>query len=644
MSTEYIEIKKLVKSPLNVRKTVSASADDELKASILAHGLMQNLVVTKGKKGKYQVIAGARRLEALKALQADGVLPDDHAVPCQVVTEEHAAEMSLAENVVRLAMHPADRFEAFAALIDQGLTAEQVAVRFGTTVRQVENSMRLARIAPMLIQEFRDEKLSFDALVAFAVIDDHAKQISVYESLSDGQKRRPDAIRNLLTEQMMVASDKLVKFVGFDTYIAAGGITRTDLIGDVVYLENPELLNALATEKLRLAEKELQAEGWGWVRVDQEHDWQVTNGCSRLEPVTADAPEELMAELKRLEEEQLAIGEQIDATEDEEEIGQLSERDHELENLLDGLANQIAAHAKFDPEQMKSAGCYAYIYNDGTFTVERGLVRRADRKAVAKGSSVGLNVDTPAVEKPKGLPESLKRDLAAYRLGVAQAEIAKHPAIAFDLLVFKVAKNALTMRGPSDGPNVSFSREFALGSCKDASEFLKAQMAPLAEDLPKGWLEAGTEADQFLAFQQLSEYQKQAMLAYCVALTLQPKLDDGKKPTAYDVALAQTGASVADYWRPTKENYLARVTKDQLLEIGKELVGGDRGETWARNNANAKKGDIAGELHRTFAEPERDGMTAEQIERVKGWLPDGMAFMAAPEPKPAKGKKAKKAA
>ena len=38
---------------------------------------------------------------------------------------------SLAENTVRLAMHPADEFEAFTALIDKGDTAAQVAERFG---------------------------------------------------------------------------------------------------------------------------------------------------------------------------------------------------------------------------------------------------------------------------------------------------------------------------------------------------------------------------------------------------------------------------------------------------------------------------------------------------------------------------------
>ena len=134
--------------------------------------------------------------------------------------------------------------------------------------------------------------------------------------------------------------------------------------------------------------------------------------------------------------------------------------------------------------------------------------------------------------------------------------------------------------------------------------------------------------------------QKMRLLAYCTALTLKPELaDTGLPPTAYDIALAQTGANVAEYWRPTKENYLSRITKEQLLEIGRELFG----DQSAHRRVNEKKGQLAEALHKAFA-------ASDATDKTKNWLPAGMAFGSAPqvnaeaEPKPAKAKKGKKAA
>jgi ParB family chromosome partitioning protein len=128
---QLIAASRVEKSPLNARRTTAKMGMEELKASLLSHGLMQNLVVTDAGDGQFLVIAGGRRLEAIHLLLAEGKLPQDFAMPCQVVSEERGLEMSLAENTVRLAMHPADQFDAFAALIGNGATAAEVAQRFG---------------------------------------------------------------------------------------------------------------------------------------------------------------------------------------------------------------------------------------------------------------------------------------------------------------------------------------------------------------------------------------------------------------------------------------------------------------------------------------------------------------------------------
>jgi ParB family transcriptional regulator, chromosome partitioning protein len=79
-----IPLDKLVPSPTNVRKTPPSAAEDaELKASIRARGLKQNLVVhpSAGENGVHAVTAGGRRLKALQELGAEGVIPADFKVP-----------------------------------------------------------------------------------------------------------------------------------------------------------------------------------------------------------------------------------------------------------------------------------------------------------------------------------------------------------------------------------------------------------------------------------------------------------------------------------------------------------------------------------------------------------------------------------
>jgi ParB family chromosome partitioning protein len=217
-----IAVTQLEKSKLNARRTGGKVGMDELKASLLAHGLMQNLVVTDTGDGYFRVIAGARRLEAIRSLQAEGKLPDDFAVPCQVVTEDHALEMSLAENTVRLAMHPADQFEAFAALIDKGDTAAEVARRFGVEEGLVLKRMKLARVAPQLLKEYRDDGMTLECLMAYTITDDHRRQLKVFKSLQDWQKTDPSAIRDALTEKMIEASSKIARFVGIDALYSGG--------------------------------------------------------------------------------------------------------------------------------------------------------------------------------------------------------------------------------------------------------------------------------------------------------------------------------------------------------------------------------------------------------------------------------------
>lgn len=117
----------------NARKSPRLSIP-ELAASISHIGLLQNLVVILAADGEqYEVVASDRRLTALKLLAKKKRIAMDYEVPCLLVPDSSARTVSLAENLLREQMHPADQFEAFAALVKEGRPIEDIAADFGVS-------------------------------------------------------------------------------------------------------------------------------------------------------------------------------------------------------------------------------------------------------------------------------------------------------------------------------------------------------------------------------------------------------------------------------------------------------------------------------------------------------------------------------
>ncbi len=226
-----IALKDLDLSPLNVRKTPPTAAEQaELAASIFAHGLLENLIVRPLENGRYEVLAGGRRLMALQRLARDGELSTDHPVAC-LVHDGDPQEVSLAENIVRLSMHALDQFEAFAALADQGLSVTEIANRFGNTETLVCQRLRLGRVAPKIREAFRNDKIKLDTLMAFAVTEDQGQQLAVWNDIKDGYVHAHH-VRRLLTDEKIAANSKFVQFIGMEAYEVAGGTMTVDLFSE----------------------------------------------------------------------------------------------------------------------------------------------------------------------------------------------------------------------------------------------------------------------------------------------------------------------------------------------------------------------------------------------------------------------------
>ena len=119
------------------------------------------------------MVAGGRRLKAMRVLVEDKVIDADHPVPCQVRSgDAQPGDVSLAENVMRIAMHPADQVTAFAELVAAGQSVSAIAARFGTSERVVEQRLRLGNATPELLDAYRADEIGLEVLKAFAVTAD----------------------------------------------------------------------------------------------------------------------------------------------------------------------------------------------------------------------------------------------------------------------------------------------------------------------------------------------------------------------------------------------------------------------------------------------------------------------------------------
>lgn len=111
----------------NVRKT-GRGAEPLFVASIRAKGIIEPLTVRKNGDG-YKVVNGGKRLAALQFMATSGgtaagvPVDDNYPVPVIVRDEDdrEARDTSLITNVVRAGMHPVDEYEAFAALVADGM-------------------------------------------------------------------------------------------------------------------------------------------------------------------------------------------------------------------------------------------------------------------------------------------------------------------------------------------------------------------------------------------------------------------------------------------------------------------------------------------------------------------------------------------
>ena len=655
-----IALDRLVIAPENVRKTPpDATAEAELKASIAAHGLLKNLVVrSDGPGGNYAVVAGGRRLAALKALAADGVLDAAHPVPCLVVDDDApSAELSLAENVVRIAMHPADQVAAFRDLAESGSSVSSIAARFGISERLVEQRLRLGNAASELLDAYRDGAIDLETLKGFAVTTDHRRQMSVYEQVSN-QGYRPTAwqVKRLLTQDRVPANSAVAHFVGVGAYEAAGGAALRDLFSEDdesgVWLEDPVLLNNLAMQKLDETAKDL-ATRWRWATAVPEVDWTELARYGRIQPEPATPTDEEAAELERLRSRE----DELCELDEDEWTEQLGEEACAIETRTDEIHAVIEARAAYQAEDYAIAGCIVTIGRDGKLQVIKGLVRSGDMPKPTDGGKSdggdagdgdngdaagsdrlrGPSISGPMAPAPDpeaearkeaGLGIGLSDDLRSIRTALVKAHLGKDFETAFDLMLFQLGRAVFTHGSQAHALDIAISetpdRPTMRMNDRDFGGWSPGE-AMLADrsGLPLDWLTIQDDAESFAALRALRQADKEALFAASVARTVKGQLAfEPQARPELEATVARLDIDFAGSVRPTADMLWSRINKGRILDIARETLGA----AWASARAKSKKTALAKAMEEAFAAgPPPVGVTADAHAAALAWTPPGFA-------------------
>jgi len=152
----FIKTGEISKNPLQPRKNFSKTKLQGLADSIKEHGILQPLIVIKLEDGKYQLIAGERRLEAAK-------LAGLAEVPAIIreSSEQEKLELALVENLQRNNLNSIEKAYAFKALIDKfNFIQQDIAKKTGKSRESIANTLRLLKLPAEIQRAILENKIT----------------------------------------------------------------------------------------------------------------------------------------------------------------------------------------------------------------------------------------------------------------------------------------------------------------------------------------------------------------------------------------------------------------------------------------------------------------------------------------------------
>ncbi|MFJ7510908.1 ParB/RepB/Spo0J family partition protein [Peribacillus simplex] len=150
-----IKLRELRPNPYQPRKSFRLEAIEELKQSIMEHGILQPIIARKSIKG-YEIVAGERRYRAAKEAGLKTV-----PVVVRELSEQQMMELAILENLQREDLNPIEEAAAYQTLLEKlEFTQEQLANRLGKSRPHIANHVRLLSLPEGIRRHISDGEMS----------------------------------------------------------------------------------------------------------------------------------------------------------------------------------------------------------------------------------------------------------------------------------------------------------------------------------------------------------------------------------------------------------------------------------------------------------------------------------------------------
>ena len=218
MEVRNIPIGEVHPSLMNPRKTFDEDAIHELAENIRHQGLIQPITVRPKifegiEPGSgdavaipdgYEIVCGERRYRAMSILHAENSEQwDTVAAIVREMTDDEAFDAMITENLQRKDVDPIEEAYAFGQLLEKGNTAEEVALRFGKSVRFVQDRVKLNNLIPELLLKVRDGSMSIAAGMVICKFEE-SSQRKFLSAYGNYEKIGKDAANRFTASEFMM--------------------------------------------------------------------------------------------------------------------------------------------------------------------------------------------------------------------------------------------------------------------------------------------------------------------------------------------------------------------------------------------------------------------------------------------------------